>query len=340
MQPRHYLKDEWSSEEIPLDGPAERQDFHPAMMAVLGLIVAFVLFQIVFSPLAMVVLFMIQGVNPAEIPNIFAESLEEHAQIILSANTIGQILGLAIPAYLLARLSSRRMNAFMRIRRSDFATSGLALVGLIALLPAIQFLGAVNELLPLPDFLRGLEQTQIEMIETILQINTGLLFNLAVLAVTPAICEEILFRGYIQRQSERAWGIVAGILFSGIIFGLYHLRLSQALPLSVLGIYLAYITWRTGSLWPAIIVHFANNAIAVIVADFVRRREDIDYASVSAMQIPWLAVVVGTLLFAGIVAVLHRRAELQMRRNQSSPDESSQAESTGDPPPYQRTIDD
>lgn len=329
MEQQYFLKDDWAEEGIPLDGAVERQAFPPAMMAILALVVAFVLFQIVFSPIAMVVLFMLDGVHPSQIPSIFEESLEEHARIILSANTVGQVLGLAIPAFLLARLSSRRVNSFLRIRRSDVAASGLALAGLIALIPAVQFLGAVNELLPLPDFVRGLEQTQIEMIETILQIDTGLVFNLIVLAVTPAICEEILFRGYIQRQSERAWGIVAGILFSGIIFGLYHLRLSQALPLSVLGIYLAYLTWRTGSLWPAIMVHFANNAIAVIVADFVRRREDIDYASVSTMEIPWLAVLAGSLLFAGIVVVLHRRAETR-RQGNDTPNE---------PPPNQRRTD-
>jgi uncharacterized protein len=308
MSDVRHLHDEWAREAVPLTGPVEKHEFPPALMAFFALIAAFVLFQLVFSPIAMIVLFMIQGIDPREIPGIFVDSLEEHAHILLSANTVGQVLGLALPAFLLARLSSKRVNAFLRIRRSDLALTGLSVLGLFALIPVIQFLGTLNEQLPLPNFLEGLEQSQIEMIETILQIDTVLLFNLVVLAVTPAFCEEFLFRGYIQRQAERSWGIIAGILFSGIVFGLYHLRLTQALPLSVLGIYLAYLTWRTGSLWPAIIVHFANNAIAVIVADVVRRREDIDYATVSEVSIPWFVVIGGAILFIGIAYVIHQRA--------------------------------
>lgn len=314
MTDPHLLRDEWAREPIPLDGPVERNEFPPVMMAVAALIAAFILFQLVFSPLAMVVLFMAQGLNPQEMLRVFTDTLEEQAHVILSANTVGQILGLAAVAFVFARLSSRRVNEFIRLRRSDVTHSGLALLGLLGLIPVIQLLGTINEQLPLPNFLEGLEQSQIEMIETILRIDTGLFFNLIVLAVTPAFCEEFLFRGYIQRQAERSWGIIAGILFSGIVFGLYHLRLTQALPLSVLGIYLAYLVWRTGSLWPAIIVHFANNAIAVIVADVVRRRDDIDYDAVSEMAVPGLAVVIGAVVFAGVTYILHHHAASRARR--------------------------
>jgi uncharacterized protein len=327
MTDNHHLQDEWAGTAIPLDGPAERGQFPPMMMAFAALIGAFVLFQLVFSPIAMVVLFLLQGLDPREMLRVFSDTLEEQAHVILSANTIGQVLGLAIPAFLFARLSSSRVNEFIRLRRSDVALSGLAVAGLIALIPVIQLLGSINERLPLPNFLEGLEQSQIEMIETILRIDTGLFFNLVVLAVTPAFCEEFLFRGYIQRQAERSWGIAAGILFSGIVFGLYHLRLTQALPLSVLGIYLAYLVWRTGSLWPAIIVHFANNAIAVIVADIVRRRDDIDYDVVNNIDIPWLAIVLGAILFAGIVAFMHRYASERVYDRRTEAIESNIADS-------------
>ena len=68
-------------------------------------------------------------------------------------------------------------------------------------------------------------------------------------------------------------GVLGGILFSGLIFGLYHLRPTQAVPLGILGIYLAYLTWRSGSIIPAIIVHFANNAFAVALGRFASLEE-------------------------------------------------------------------
>lgn len=302
------LHDEWAAEPVLLDGPAERAGFPPFMMAMAALILAFILFQVVISPLAIVVLLLAQGHQPAELLAELEVMLQTHARTLLTANTIGQVLGLALPAFLLSRLSSSRVRGFIRLRRVDIGYAGLALLGLFALVPLVQWLGSVNEFLPIPETLRQFEQSQMEMIETILRIDTGLLFSLAVLAVTPAFCEEFLFRGYIQRQAERGLGVAAGILFSGIIFGVYHLRLSQVLPLSVLGIYLAYLAWRTGSLWPAIIVHFANNAIAVIVADFVRRREDLSMDTLEGYQIPWYFVVGGAIVFVGVLAVLHQHA--------------------------------
>ena len=309
------LPDEWSTEPVLLDGPVERGAFPPFMMAMAALIIAFVLFQVVISPLAIVVLLLVQGHQPAELLAEFEVMLQVHARTLLSANTIGQVLGLALPAFVLTRLSSSRVRAFMRIRRVDLGYAGLALLGVVALVPLVQWLGTVNELLPIPEALRQFEQSQIEMIETILRIDTGLLFNLTVLAITPAFCEEFLFRGYIQRQAERGIGVAGGILFSGIIFGLYHLRLSQVIPLSILGIYLAYLAWRTGSIWPAIIVHFANNAIAVIVADYVRRREDLSMDALDGYQIPWYLVVGGAIIFVAVLAVLHQHAAARAEEN-------------------------
>lgn len=317
------LHDEWSIRPVPLDGPAERNAFPTVMMAVAALIAAFVLFQLVISPLAIVLLLMAQGVSPQEMLSSFERMLEENARTLLSANTIGQVLGLAVPAFLFARMSSSRVTGFLRLRRADAGLIALSVVGLLALVPVIQWLGAINQRLPVPDLLEQFEQSQIEMIETILRMDTGLFFNLVVLAVTPAFCEEFLFRGYIQRQAERGMGIAAGIAFSGIVFGLYHLRLTQALPLSALGIYLAYLAWRTGSLWPAIIVHFANNALAVIVADIVRRRDDIDMDAVDALSVPLYLVVVSILLFAGVVFALHRLAARRLVERQGGMEETA-----------------
>ena len=309
--PAPTLQDRWERiAPIRLDGWLERNQFAPFLLACFALVVAFILFQIVISPIATIVLLMTEGVQPEAMLDDLAVIIEEHARSLLTANTIGQVLGLALPAFLLARLNSSRPWAFMRFRPSDGRLILLAMVGVLAITPAIQWLGQINEQLPLPDFIRRFEESQMALIKKVLEVDTGLLFNLVVLAITPAFCEELLFRGYIQRQAERGIGIVAGILFSGIVFGLYHLRLTQALPLCVLGIYMAWLTWRTGSLWPSIVVHFSNNAIAIFVGAYIARRPDLDLADLEEMQIPWYAVVFGLMLFAaavvGIERIVHR----------------------------------
>lgn len=302
------LDDEWALNPILLDGPAERGGFPPVLLAFAAILGAFVLFQIIISPLAIVLLLMAQGLSPQVMLASFETLLADHARTLLSANTIGQVLGLAIPAYILARLSSSQAGSFLRMRRVEPVFILLSVLGLAALVPVVQWLGAINQELPIPEAFEQFEQSQIEMIETILRTETSVMFNLIVLAITPALCEELLFRGYFQRQLERGVGVLWGIALSGVVFGLYHLRLTQVLPLSLLGVYLAYLTWRTGSLWPAIVVHFANNGLAVIVADFIRRREDIDMDVVDGLTVPWYVVVLSIALFSAVVYVLHIQA--------------------------------
>lgn len=303
------LEDEWErSTPIPLNGWFERNTFPPLLMAFIGLVVAFLLFQIVLSPIALVVLLMLKGVPPTALLEDLPALIEEQAATLLVANTIGQFLGLALPAYLLSRMHTSRPSSFLRLRGADLTFVLLAFGGLVALTPVIQWLGVINENLPLPDFVRSFEESQMELIERVLSVDTGILFNLAVLAITPAICEELLFRGYVQRQAERGLGIVGGVLFSGIVFGLYHLRLSQAIPLCVLGIYLAWLVWRTGSLWPAIIVHFANNAFAVAIGAYIARDPDLEMADLEQFEVPWYFLVLGLVLFGAVVVGIQRLA--------------------------------
>src|SRR5690625_5792483 len=110
------LPDEWSTEPVLLDGPVERGAFPPFMMAMAALIIAFVLFQVVIRPLAIVVLLLVQGHQPAELLAEFEVMLQVHARTLLSSNTTGQVLGLALPAFVVTRVSSSRVRSFMRVR--------------------------------------------------------------------------------------------------------------------------------------------------------------------------------------------------------------------------------
>src|SRR5690606_8291101 len=131
--------------------------------------------------------------------------------------------------------------------------------------------------------------------------------------------EELMFRGYVQRQAERGLGIAGGILFSGIIFGLYHLRLSQAIPLCILGIYLAWLVWRTGSLWPAIAVHFANNAIAIAIGAYISQRPEPEARALEQWEVPWHYLVLGILVFGAAVAAMQRVAARVLEHSRAMP---------------------
>lgn len=287
-----------------LNGPFERAQWPPLLTAVFALFLAFVLFQLVISPLALMMGVVWAGEPPEALMDL-PGLMRRWPGMLLAANTAGQLLGLALPALVLARLHTSQVDRFLRLRSLSTYTVVWALLGWICLLPVVQWLGQVNAALPLPEALRAFDELQMALIMAALEGGLGLIPNLLMLAVVPAFCEEVLFRGYVQRQAERGLGIVGGIVFSGLVFGFYHLRLTQVLPLCLLGIYLAYLVWKSGSLWSAVIVHLANNAFSVLLAMFARQR-GITWQAIEAWAVPWYMVVAGLIGFGLVVYVLQK----------------------------------
>ncbi|NND99549.1 MAG: CPBP family intramembrane metalloprotease [Pirellulaceae bacterium] len=97
--------------------------------------------------------------------------------------------------------------------------------------------------------------------------ESGFLIPLALMiGITPAICEEILFRGYVQTRLARSFGPTAGVLVASILFAGFHLDFVHSVAVFPLGLFLGFVVWRSGSLFPAMIAHFVNNVISVIGA--------------------------------------------------------------------------
>jgi len=309
------LNDQWGRP-LFLNGPLETSRRSPTALLVMGLLglgAAFILFQVVVSP---ILLFAQIGLSEGGLSNLGDPNalLTTYTRELIISNSVGQLFGLAVPALLMARLHTRQVTSYVRFRSVDLRLVLLSIVGVLALQPVVQWLAQINKQLPLPETMRMLEQSQLELIQSVLESGLGVEFNLVMLALVPGLCEELLFRGYAQRQFERATGVVGGILLSGILFGLYHLRLSQLLPLALLGIYLAYLTWRTGSLWPAILVHMAHNGIAVLAARYAQQHPSYDLQTLEQASMPWYAVGAGFAIFGGILYVLHPLAR-QLRED-------------------------
>ena len=309
------LDDPWARRgPVLLDGPLERASVSPAtlgfMTGVLGLGAAFILFQLVVSPVLLLVQISLSegGLGALQTMGSPDKLLATYTRELIISNSGGQVFGLVVPAVLMARFHSSRTAEYLRVRGVDVRLLLLAALGVLSLQPVVQWLAQVNQQLPLPESVRMFEQTQLELIRSVLESGLGVWFNLVALALVPGICEEVLFRGYAQRQFERASGPIGGILLSGILFGLYHLRPSQVLPLAMLGLYLAYLTWRTGSLWPAILVHALHNGLAVTMAWYVQGTEAYDLETLEQAPIPWYGVLGGFAIFGGVLYVLNSLA--------------------------------
>lgn len=106
-----------------------------------------------------------------------------------------------------------------------------------------------------------------EQISELLVDATGLERALGIIGVCVAapICEEALFRGTILQEQRKTEAVVVAVIINGVMFSAFHLNPLSAVGLALLGIFLAHITVRSGSLIPAIVAHAAVNTANAVV---------------------------------------------------------------------------
>ncbi|KHJ37758.1 CAAX amino terminal protease self- immunity [Pedobacter glucosidilyticus] len=143
-------------------------------------------------------------------------------------------------------------------------------------LPFLELINAANQKMVLPDFLKGLEQWMREKEQQaavltkqllVMKSFSDYLFNLLMIAVIPAIGEELLFRGSLQNIFYKwFYNPHVAIWISAIIFSAIHVQFFGFFPRMLLGVLFGYFLWWGKSLWLAIWAHFLNNGLAVTMA--------------------------------------------------------------------------
>jgi membrane protease YdiL (CAAX protease family) len=93
-----------------------------------------------------------------------------------------------------------------------------------------------------------------------------LLVGILVIGVGGGVSEEIFFRGYFQSRVVARWGRWPGIWLTAACFALMHLDLAQGLWALAVGVFLGWVTERTGSIWPAAFLHVVNNSASVLLS--------------------------------------------------------------------------
>ena len=150
----------------------------------------------------------------------------------------------------------------------------LAVLFTFIILPFTNLLTYYNANMVFPEFLSGLEsffrgkeEQMTEVMEAFLKPGGagGLVFNILVIAIIPAVGEELIFRGLIQKLLTRwfanpHWAIIITAFF----FSAIHFQFLSFVPRFFLGLVLGYLFYWSGSIWLTILVHFINNAIATV----------------------------------------------------------------------------
>jgi membrane protease YdiL (CAAX protease family) len=190
------------------------------------------------------------------------------------AQALSTLAFFLLPAFLYAVFSFRsRYGFYLGLKKPQFANMYLlAIMCIIFAFPVVFWLGWLNDLVNLPEWMTRMEKTSSEQMEAILKVNqpVDIVINIIVIALLPAFCEEIFFRGALQRVlihlTRNPW---AGIIITAILFSALHLQFEGFLPRLFMGVVMGALYWYSGSLWTCVTAHFVYNAIQVVAVAYL-----------------------------------------------------------------------
>ena len=178
---------------------------------------------------------------------------------------VGQVFFLLLPAALFVRLGGFDAMEVLSLRKPPRGSVSAGFALLLGGLQLAWFLSWVQGFfIPVPT-------EYLETMADALRADTvgRFLWILLFAAVTPAVVEEVLFRGVLLSGLRSRLTTAGAVVLSGVVFGLFHLTPETAfrfLPSASLGMLLAWVVAASGSLPLAILLHFCNNALILVLA--------------------------------------------------------------------------
>lgn len=179
-----------------------------------------------------------------------------------------------LPPFVLAYLCSNNTTEFLHFdRQINLLVILFVVLFMILIVPFINLLGDLNQRLVLPKALAGLESMMkayesqaTQLTEKLLNVHNlpALFFNIFLIAVIPALGEELFFRGAIQGVLQQKINAKAAIWITAIVFSAIHFQFYGFVPRMLLGAFLGYLLVWSGNLWLSIAAHFTNNVLAII----------------------------------------------------------------------------
>jgi len=212
---------------------------------------------------ALIVILVSFGIIFATAIIITAVALYLQKNSVMDGNTpllfiIGGLFFLVIPV-LYARLRKYNIRRVFRLNPAPPAILLLAIpIGLSLAILTDVLDRIIRIFLPPPDiFLQYLESMRAETISEWVLLIMGVV-------VIAALSEEMLFRGFLQVSLEKKGDINRAVIMSSLTWTLIHINPYWAIQIFITGIFLGFVAWRTGSVYPAMIVHGTNNLLSLV----------------------------------------------------------------------------
>jgi len=299
----------------------EREEYPPYLQLLMLLFYA-VLGILVFSIIAVIVIISLYGLPALTNPAVMSGSEPRYLpamQLLLMASSLGLFL---TPALLLAITEGRKPQHFYGFKAPTLKILGLVVLIMIVSMPFMEWSMLTNQKLILPDFLKEVERWIREKENQTLQatINLlkmasikGLLINLFLIAVLPAVSEELLFRGGVQRTLGRIFkNPHVSIWVAAAIFSAIHVQFYGFLPRMLLGAGFGYLYYWSGSLWYAILGHFLNNAYAVCAAYYMQKNNMSLAEMDTTANFTWYVYLISFILMIAAFGLFKKQTEKQI----------------------------
>ena len=182
---------------------------------------------------------------------------------------------------------------------------------LVSSYPLVGKIGEFNASIPLPEWMQTSSESAMDLLQNILTMESGweLVMSFFLVAIVPAIGEEVLYRGIVQTKFQRLIGNNhLGIIVASLFFSLNHMQFDRFLPFALLGIILGYAYYYSRTLWVPVILHLINNGFQVLV--LYNMEESVASMDLNDLpQIPTAILLISLLATIGIFVLLKMHSE-------------------------------
>lgn len=277
-EPKH--KEEKEQEPLPVltddkpePEPLLKPNISPVKAGFIGLMSGFFIYQILSAVLTLV---------------IFGADLENaDPNALRLMQTAGQILFMLLPALILSKMIYDNVSELLRIRMPDMKGMGLFILAMLMLIMAMQnFLliqGHYTEMFfqsnPGFSFIKEALDSLNKMVEGSYKIFFRIdgfadyIIIVVVVALVPAIAEELMFRGYIQRSFELRYKPFVAAVITAFFFSIFHVNPAGVIGLFMIGLFLGFAAYKTDSMLTPVVLHFINNFVSVLFVFFYGESE-------------------------------------------------------------------
>src|SRR5512133_83815 len=242
------------------------------LLFLLLLVLGFALFG---SLLAMVIAMPVFNLSIFQLSEVLRNPEAENIPIIKFFKIFQSITLFIIPSLIAAWFFSAHVSDYIKINRApSLITAALVTITVFTAIPLLNKITEFNMGLNLPErfdkleqYIRSLEDSAGKLTELFLVANntTSLMLNFLMIAILPAIGEEFLFRGVVQRLfMEWTRNGHLAIVLTAFIFSFIHFQFYGFVPRFLLGLFFGYLLFWSGSIWVPVIGHLINNGMAVI----------------------------------------------------------------------------